>query len=531
MRDFKRGGSSAAVLLIPAALMLYGAMGVIVQLRLFPLLEEGLTGWLESRSPSSVPTSGWFQPLQAHFDGLPWLPWAAWLAGVAVLALRGHVRASARPQQGAPNPRLRIIVPIALLLLVALGGYARMVELWPQSYGISQRPYDDEGVYAGSSQLFLQGILPYRDYFFAHPPVAAIAYAPAMAYHFTEWGSPTSFMMGRYLSVGYSLITLGLLFFAGMRLAGLWGGIVAGLLLALDGRVVEINRKVMLEGPMVLLSCAALLLYVWVRPALTRNLSERIPRRPLLVLTAAGVLASLSALTKIAGVACLVAMLVDMLWLWFDGRSRTTGDAEGDSNIAPLLPLRAQLAALLGGALVAGLIVIVPFALAEPSQFFRQVFFFQLLRPGDGLSDVPSRIADLSSNLTNPLTLVFAALGFLAISSWRWRFGSVGPWRVVVLWTFFSLLLFTYSRSFYGHYYIQLAAPICLLGAGVTLLPRMLATATGNEGQMKQRARLAGVALASVAALVLLPLVRVQWQGVAGEHGDHDRIFEIVGRY
>jgi len=59
----------------------------------------------------------------------------------------------------------------------------------------------------------------------------------------------------------------------------------------------------------------------------------------------------------------------------------------------------------------------------------------------------------------------------------------------------------------------------------------MLAAATGNEGQMKQRARLAGVALASVAALVLLPLVRVQWQGVAGEHGDHDRIFEIVGRY
>ncbi|MEO6456952.1 MAG: hypothetical protein ABIO92_01565, partial [Chloroflexia bacterium] len=102
---------------------------------------------------------------------------------------------------------------------------------------------------------------------------------------------------------------------------------------------------------------------------------------------------------------------------------------------------------------------------------------------------------------------------------------------VVVLWTFFSLLLFTYSRSFYGHYYIQLAAPLCLLGAGVTLLPRMLADALGDSVRGKQRARLVGIALASVAALVLLPLVRVQWQGVAEEHGNHDRVFEIVGRY
>src|SRR5204863_5783957 len=130
-----------------------------------------------------------------------------------------------------------------LLLLLAVGGYARMVELWPQGAGLSQFPYDDEGVYAGASQLFIQGILPYRDYFFAHPPVAAIAYAPAMAYHFTQWGSPTSFMIARYLSVGYSLVTLGLIFVIGRQLAGLVGGIISGALWALDGRVVEINRK------------------------------------------------------------------------------------------------------------------------------------------------------------------------------------------------------------------------------------------------------------------------------------------------
>lgn len=57
-----------------------------------------------------------------------------------------------------------LIVLLAFSLIIT-GGYARMVQLWPQSKGISQLPYDDEGVYAGASQLFLHGILPYRDYF------------------------------------------------------------------------------------------------------------------------------------------------------------------------------------------------------------------------------------------------------------------------------------------------------------------------------------------------------------------------------
>ena len=43
-------------------------------------------------------------------------------------------------------------------------------------------------------------------------------------------------------------------------------------------------------------------------------------------------------------------------------------------------------------------------------------------------------------------------------------------WVPVVLWGFLNVLLFTYSRSFYTHYYVQLAAPLCLLG-GAAWLP------------------------------------------------------------
>ena len=290
------------------------------------------------------------------------------------------------------------MVAAVLFFLVALGGVARMVELWPQSYGITRFPYDDEGVYAGAAQLFLQGAIPYRDYFFAHPPIAAISYAPAMLYHFTEWGSPTSFMMARYLSVFYSLVTLALIFLVAYRLAGLWGGLISGLLWAVDGRVVEINRKIMLEGPLVLLSCGAILLYLWARPALQSESLDRAPRRPLLILGLAGAVAALSALTKIAGLACLLAILADMVWLRFENR-RASGFAciSGTAFWPPA-------GCLSLGVLVAVLVVLGPFLLARAIQFVREVIFFQMLRPSDGVIDTPARIADITSTLGNALT-------------------------------------------------------------------------------------------------------------------------------
>jgi hypothetical protein len=529
----------AASRYVAVALIVYGAVGVAVHLRLLPLLWSGPVAWLGLPSPSSAPPQfGLLVPLQAHYDSLPWIPWAAWLFGFWILGFGFWISTGARAIQN-PKPKIQNSLGVFLLpALLLVGGFARMVELWPQGVGLTQLPYDDEGVYAGASQLFLQGILPYRDYFFAHPPVAAISYAPAMAYHFNEWGSPTSFMVARYLSVAYSLVTLALLFLVGWKLAGVWAGTLAGALWALDGRVVEINRKIMLDGPMVLLSCGALLVYLWARPVLTGAEGSG-PRRPLLVLALAGGLGAMSGLTKIAGAACLLAILADLLWLHLDNlRSRTT--------LARLWP---QLGSLVAGALVAAAIFVVPFLLAAPSDFVRQVLFFQLLRPSDGLIDVPARIADITATFENALTPLFAALGFLVLSVLLLRSpkskvespkSDVAPldpglstldflrvWRVVALWTFFSLLLFTYSRSFYGHYYIQLAAPLCLLGAGTSLLPGLFPRRSVRVGRAEFNwTRALPVALLLIVAL---PLVVVQWNGVNSRR--QNRVFEILSRY
>ncbi|MDQ3704619.1 MAG: phospholipid carrier-dependent glycosyltransferase [Chloroflexota bacterium] len=509
---------------IAGALILYGVIGVAIHLRLFSLLTTGVGAWFGLPSSAGAPASlDFLAPLHAHFDGTPWLPWASWLLGVGLLTFRIPPLTSGTREDHAAtgtSPRRWLVPALVLMALLLLAGFGRMVLLLPQDVGLSERPYDDEGVYAGASQLFLQGIMPYRDYFFAHPPVAAFSYAPAMAYHYNEWGSPTSFMMARYLSVGYSLITLALLFLVGTRLAGLAGGTVAGLLWALDGRVVEINRKVMLDGPMVLLSCAALLLYLWARPYLAGEANAPRRRTALWLLVLCGILGALSTLTKIAGVACLLAILTDMAWMWATYRF-SSRKGEDTRRVA------AGLLCALGGAVAGALTVLLPFLVLAPSHLVRDVFFFQLLRPNDGIAEIPARIADLTATLRNPATMLLAALGLVVLSAWVWVRRSTGGWWVVAIWMFFSVLLFTYSRSFYQHYYIQLAAPLCLLGAGVSLLPGLLRRVA--SGVRDSRVKPLRIAAPALLAAVLLPLLVVQWTGIVTRY--EERIFEVVGRY
>src|SRR5689334_1913847 len=68
---------------IAGGLLLYGAVGVAVQLRLVGGLLAGiaaLAGRLDFRAaPPAVPGLDW---LAGHYDALPALPWLAWLAGL-----------------------------------------------------------------------------------------------------------------------------------------------------------------------------------------------------------------------------------------------------------------------------------------------------------------------------------------------------------------------------------------------------------------------------------------------------------------
>lgn len=100
---------------------------------------------------------------------------------------------------------------------------------------------------------------------------------------------------------------------------------------------------------------------------------------------------------------------------------------------------------------------------------------------------------------------------------------------MVALWTFLSVLLFTYSRSFYPHYYIQLAAPLCLLGAGVSLIPELLRYALSRVPALAVRPWVARYVPVALLAFLALPLMAVEWSSVTMRH--ENRKFEIVARY
>ena len=85
------------------------------------------------------------------------------------------------------------------------------------------------------------------------------------------------------------------------------------------------------------------------------------------------------------------------------------------------------------------------------------------------------------------------------------------------------MLLFTYSRSFYGHYYMQLAAPLCVLGGGLALWGDVIGEVRQPLGRWALR--LAPLAL----AVPLLGLTALAGQGVVDPH--QDRIFVLVSRY
>lgn len=367
--------------------------------------------------------------------------------------------------------RVGVLLVVLLVMLLALT--ARLTQL-DSAAGLSGANYD-EGVWAWAARLFLHGVLPYRDYFFAQPPAAAFVFSPAMLLDSSAWGDPGSFLAARQLSVAYGLISVALVFAIGHRLAGWWGATAAALVWSLDPRVVGLSAQVMLDGPMAMFSFAGILAYLAVHPALAPRATLR---RQMTGLALAGGLTALSALTKAVGVTVLFAIVLDLVWRRLGPRAE------------PQVPSAPLLGSVLLGAGAVSAIVLTPFMIAAPGELLSQAVFFQLLRPRTeiGLMD---RIGQLAERPDQVPILVMAGLGLAAltisVAIWvafavrrRGRDGHrfAGPqlagWRVVVLWAALNALVFTSTRAFFPQYQLHLLAPLALLAAGVGLIPLWL---------------------------------------------------------
>ena len=434
----------------------------------------------------------------------------------------------------------------ALFVAVILfAGLLRATTIWPQSVGLDESPYDDEGVYAAAAQLLVEGRQPYRDYYYAHPPLGPMLLAPATAYHFTNWGSPTSFMMLRYLALLYSTLTVGIVFLIGWRLWGVIGGAVSGLLLALDpGSVFWVGRHILLEGPYLFLTALAALAYV---------LAREWQRPPPALLFFAGFFGAAACGVKLQGALILVAFAIDLLI-----RRRP--------NL--LLPI-------LNGVIVLALPLAGYLVWLRDADPLGQFVWMQLLRPADGVRDLGARLTQLRdampflllagflaalalpmlgaparlerrraqrdaantalrrlpfdafegdlreneparSNRSQP---TLAAVGATSLSAPTtptpgWTF--LLPWIVIV-----ALGLFG-ARSYYAHYGVALALPLALL-AGV--LPLAVARAVRAD----PLARGYGAILAVAGVALCLWFAPAAWRG--DRVAEPDRLYTILGRY
>src|SRR6476646_4421530 len=88
---------------LAGGLLLYGAVGVAVQLRVVGVLAAGLQALGGGLSTNDGPAAVLgLDLLAAHYNALPPLPWLAWLAGLFLLRMGAAVTQRIGPAREAP---------------------------------------------------------------------------------------------------------------------------------------------------------------------------------------------------------------------------------------------------------------------------------------------------------------------------------------------------------------------------------------------------------------------------------------------
>ncbi len=334
----------------------------------------------------------------------------------------------------------RWTVPLlVLILLLALG--CRLYRLIPLETGLLYAQDADEGVYATTAQLALQGYLPYRDFFTPLPPVAIYLFAIVLRVFYHPWGNPTGLMALRYASVAAGLITVLLTYLTGKMIGGRWSGLLAAAIVAFDGIVIAQDRRAMLEAPVNMFSLLAILCYL---QAMRRDQARYEPLEGKVRLWAlgSGSFCALALLTKgtaiVPPLVIAAAILVRRRWrlgLWF--------------------------VIALAGTYVLGALA---FLRACPDQYIKQMYLFHLLRPWDGTVHPLARLSEIWTYPWSWTTVRFALGGTLLAVLMGRKLRHRTLFRLVLAWAAVMLLLLLGSRTYWATYFSQLAVPLSVLG-------------------------------------------------------------------
>jgi Dolichyl-phosphate-mannose-protein mannosyltransferase len=351
-----------------------------------------------------------------------------------------------------------IAVAVGLVVILGVALQLRANGMYPVAQGLLYDTNYDEGVNTAAGQLWLQGFVPYRDYLYVHPPLAVIIMGGVLVTHYVPWGDATSFVYERYAAIACGLLVILGAFALARMLGGGLSGLVAAGLLAVDGLVIQIDRRAMLEPYVNAFSVLAVLAFL---TALRREGSR------FRWLLAAGALAACAALVKATGAIILATILLyaagRLIVVLVPARRQRVTNSSEDSIKARLL----EMVAILAGAAAVS-IPLVGYALViAPVSFVRQVYLFQLFRPADGPPGALERFSQILGYDTSHLTLYLAGAG-LAIIILRGLLRRIwDKWGLILIWTACICAVLASSRTFYPHYYVQLAVPLSVLAGGL----------------------------------------------------------------
>ncbi len=295
----------------------------------------------------------------------------------------------------------------------------------------------DEGVYFSSASLLLDGVLPYRDYVFVHPP-GLLVFLSLTSWTRAFLGIDGAFALSRWIAA--LLGTINVLLVARLLLRwplSSWAALCGAAFYATYPELVQVERGPFLE-PLLNLVCLSLACAVV-------NASNN-PRW----IWVAGALAGAAVSIKLWAV----------IWI--------AGAVWGLSAFAT----RRELLRFIGAAALSWAVIVLPFALQAPAAFFTQTGLFHAWRPPDGITDRLPRVEQLIAlrHLASPLLAVLMLVFLLARRGASLTIAA----RVIALAWVLTLAAFFSSPSYWAQYNAHLIASEAVLAGAVVgcLTPR-----------------------------------------------------------
>lgn len=291
----------------------------------------------------------------------------------------------------------------------------------------------DEGVYFSTASLLLDGVLPYRDFVFVHPP-GLLVFLSLTSWTRSFLGVDGAFALSRWIAA--LLGTLNVLLVARLLLRwplSWWAALCGAAFYATYPELVQVERGPFLE-PLLNLVCLSLATAVV-------DASTSAQRTRWIWISGA-----------LAGAAVSIKLWA-LIWI--------AGALWGLSTFAT----RRELLQFIAAAALSWAIIVLPFALQAPAAFFTQTGLFHAWRPPDGITERLPRVEQIVAlrHLASPL-LALLMLLFLVV-----RRGTVLTVvaRVVGLAWVLTLAAFFSSPSYWAQYNAHLIASEAVLAGAL----------------------------------------------------------------